>query len=214
MPRNYTRESERGNAKPNEMLRAVQHIKSTGDSIRKTVESFGINYKTLSRHIKKFSDKEIKGEDSFQTTTVGYTRNKRVFTDAQQIMIVEYLLKASDIYFGLSPNECRRLAYRFAEVNRIEIPKSWYDKQQAGSYWLTCFLKRHRQLSRRTPENTSLARASSFNKNNVNSFFQNLKLALNRHYFQPLDIWNMDETCVTTVHKPDRIIERRGTNIG
>ena len=52
-------------------------------------------------------------------------------------MIVEYLLKAADIYFGLSPKECRKLAYRFAKANHIEIPKSWYDKQQAGPDWLT-----------------------------------------------------------------------------
>ena len=121
------------------------------------------------------------------------------------------VLRVSDIYFGLSPKECRKLAYRFAKANRIEIPKSWYDKQQVGPDWLTSFLKRHRQLSLRTPESTSLAGASSFNKNNANSFFQNLKLVLNGHNFQPLDIWNMNETGVTTVRKPDKIIGRRGT---
>ena len=36
MPRNYTRKSERGIAKPDEMLTAVGHIQSTGESIRKT----------------------------------------------------------------------------------------------------------------------------------------------------------------------------------
>ena len=38
-----------------------------------------------------------------------------------------------------------------------------------------------------------------------------MKLVLNRHNFQPLAIWNMDETGVTTLRKPDRIIGRRGT---
>ena len=51
---NYTRKSERGNAKPGEMSSAVRNIKSTGELIRKTAESFGINYKTLSRYIKIF----------------------------------------------------------------------------------------------------------------------------------------------------------------
>ena len=139
MPRNYTRKSERGIAKPDEMLRAVRHIKSTGESIRKTAESsFGINYKTLSRYT-IFSDKEIERKDSFPTTSVRYTRNRNVFTNALEIMIVEYVLKTSDIYFGLSPKECRKLAYRFAEANCIEIPKSWYDKQQAGPDWLIYF---------------------------------------------------------------------------
>ena len=36
MPRNYRRKSERGIAKPDKMLRAVRHIKSTGESMRKT----------------------------------------------------------------------------------------------------------------------------------------------------------------------------------
>ena len=107
--------------------------------------------------------------------------------------------------------ECRKLAYMFTKSNTIEIPKSWYDKQQAGPDWLTSFLKRHHQLSLRTPESTSLASFNSFNKNNVNSFYQNLKLVLNRHNFQPLDIWNMDETSVIIVRKPDRIIGKRGT---
>ena len=66
MLRNYTKKSKRGIAKPDEMLRAVRHIKSTGESIQKTAESFGINHKTLSRYIKEFFDKEIKEKIHFQ----------------------------------------------------------------------------------------------------------------------------------------------------
>ena len=66
MPRNYRRKSERGIAKPDEMLRAVRHIKSTGESIRKTAESFGINYKTLSRYKKNFLTKKLTEKIHFQ----------------------------------------------------------------------------------------------------------------------------------------------------
>ena len=33
---------------------------------------------------------------------------------------------------------------------------------------------------------------------------------MQRHNFQPSDIWNMDETGVTTVHRPDRVVARQG----
>ena len=38
MPRNYRKKIQRGIAKPDEMLRVVRHIKSTGENIRKTAE--------------------------------------------------------------------------------------------------------------------------------------------------------------------------------
>ena len=59
------------------------------------------------------------------------------------MVIVEYLLKASDIYFELSPKKYQ---------------KSWYGKKQAGPDCLIIsFKKKHRQLSLRTLESTSLA---------------------------------------------------------
>ena len=35
----------------------------------------------------------------------------------------KYLLKALDIYFGLSPKECQKLAYRFAKANSMKYQK-------------------------------------------------------------------------------------------
>lgn len=41
-------------------------------------------------------------------------------------------------------------------------------------------------------------------------FFNNYTSVLNKHKIEAKDIWNVDESGITTVQKPDRIIARRG----
>jgi hypothetical protein len=92
----------------------------------------------------------------------------------------------------------------------VTIPAGWCDEQHASSGWLSSFLKRKNKLSIRTPQATSLGRATSFNKHNVEMFFANLGKVYDKHNFQCQDIYNVDETTVTTVQGTTRIIVRKG----
>ncbi|XP_045778799.1 uncharacterized protein LOC123876536 [Maniola jurtina] len=80
----------------------------------------------------------------------------------------------------------------------------------AGEVWLRSFMKRHPVLSLRLPQPTSIARATSFNRTNVKLFFQNYTAVVDKHKLQGKDIWNVDESGITTVQRPDRVIARRG----
>jgi len=52
------------------------------------------------------------------------------------------------------------------------------------------FIKRYNKLSIRKPETTNKAKATSFNKTNVELFYKNLKKVISRYHFKSQDIWN------------------------
>ena len=136
--------------------------------------------------------------------------NKLVFTTDEESELADYLLLASKHNHGLTTRGTRRLAYEYATQNKKEMPATWTSNQIAGVDWMYGFLKRHSHLSIRTPEATSLSRATSFNKTNVQQFYDNLETVIKRYEFQSSSIYNVDETGLTTVHKPPRVLAGKG----
>lgn len=120
------------------------------------------------------------------------------------------MLHSSDIYFGITARAARELAYQYAHELKIKFPDSWVEHERAGRYWLDRFMNAHPKLSFRKPEATSLARASAFNPVNVARFFDQYDQVTQYIEFTPNNIFNVDECGLTTVHKPDRVISRRG----
>ena len=134
---------------------------------------------------------------------------RQIFTDGEERDLAEYLVSASNVYFGLCPKEIRKLAFEYASANSKVVPDSWKEKKEAGADWLNGFLRRH-HLSLRVPEPTSYQRATGFNKANVSKFYDKLEELMDRYKFTPNDIWNLDETGMTTVQKPRKTIAPTG----
>lgn len=130
--------------------------------------------------------------------TAGYVKNRQIFIDDEENKLEVYLKTATDIYYGLTPYETRKFTFEYPKKNNKIMPESWHTKLMAGEDWLGNFLKRHPSLSIRSPQATSLFRATSFNKKNVSEFFVNLKTVYERFNLSPRDIWNVDETGLTT----------------
>lgn len=80
----------------------------------------------------------------------------------------------------------------------------------AGKDWCIGFMKRQGDLSIRRPEATSLARVTGFSKEAVNRFFDLLKQVMDKYKFSADKIFNCDETGISTVQKPRKIIAEKG----
>ena len=94
---------------------------------------------TLHRYIKKLK----LGKEA----TVGYKKVRLVFTEDKGKIMVDYILKCASIFFGLLPDEVRKLAYECAvKFDLPNIPPSWHINKMTGPDWLSGFLKRNPQL--------------------------------------------------------------------
>ena len=71
-------------------------------------------------------------------------------------------------------------------------------------------MDRHKDLSLRKPESTSLMRSIGFTKAKVDTFFENYIQVLEKSKFRPENIYNLDETGITTVLKPTKVVSEKG----
>ena len=85
----------------------------------------------------------------------------------------------------------RKLAYDYARQLACKYPEAW-DSNRID--WFQGFMKRHDNLlTLRKSENTSLSRATAFNKTNVMEFYDNYERALQSGEFTGDRIYNLDE---------------------
>lgn len=135
----------------------------------------------------------------------------RVFTKAEEILlVVSYLKQAARLHYGLNLLEVRILTYQFAKANNKKYPDNWDINKKAGKSWLRYFRRSYNELSLRKPEATSLARSTGFNKATVATFFENYKQVLEKANFPESRIWNCDETGISTVHMPSKVLAPKG----
>ncbi|XP_039763643.1 uncharacterized protein LOC120636292 [Pararge aegeria] len=201
--RNYKRKTERGTTSKEVYESAAAEVLQNKTSIRKASEMFNLCPMSLSRYVRKNKNNE--------SCSLGYVKPKLVFSQEAEHKLASYLIKSSEIYFGLLPTEVRKLAYQCAvKLDLKNIPSSWIQNNMAGPDWFKSFMHRNPQLSLRTPEATSLSRATSFNRTNVKDFFDKLQFLFQKYEFTVSRIWNVDETGVTTVQKPKKIVAARG----
>jgi len=201
MVRNYKKKKEVDDDLEVKIKTAIEEIKN-GKSVKRAAEDNNVKYTTLFYRVKKMkttdgnwiNDEVLKFQSKYTV--------KQVFTQTEELLPVEYIIKCSKINYGLTTKQIRKLAYDYATGCSIEIPPPWNTFLIAGIDWFTGFMTRHVDLAIRKPEKTSLSRATSFNNTNVMNFFDLYERVLQKYPMCGDRINNVDETGVATVLEP------------
>lgn len=208
MVRTYTKKTTRGIIPTEQFERAAKSVLQEHLSIRDAATRYEVNFMTLHRYMKRKSNL---GAENSNKSLVGYATARKIFNNAEEEELAEYTEHSAKIYYGLTTSDLRKFAFQYATANKISVPENWKVNEIASRDWLFGFLKRHRTLSVRTPEATSMGRATAFNRHNVSQFFNNLGEVYDKYKFELQEVYNMDETGLTTVQRPTKIIAKRGT---
>ena len=124
-------------------------------------------------------------------------------------ILVQHCLELESMMIGLTRHDLMDLAYQLAEKNQLDHSFNRENKS-ASKHWFYDFMKRHPELLLRQAEATSTARARGFNKRSVGEYFDKLEALIAKHSFDAAHIFNVDESGITTVQKPGKVIGRRG----
>lgn len=197
MVRNYEKRTQRNSWEPSAVQRAITEISEGKITLRGAAAEYGIPKSTLFDRMKA---------NNFSAPVSG---RKPVFSFDMEQKLKEYAIEMCDSFYGLTPISLRKLAFDFAEENKLCHP---FDKEKriAGPDWLYSFLKRNPDLSIRQPEATSLNRIKGFNREEVSIFFSHYRKILTDNNIPSSRIFNIDETGFSTVQRPCKIIARKG----
>lgn len=196
-------ENPRKKVDPGVMKAAVKCVLDDNVSIRAAAVEYEVDRKTLGRYVTKV-------KEGNETAFKADHNSSQIFSSEEENDLEKYLLTAARLNYGLTPKELRRFAYEYAVARGKPIGDNWKKNNQASYDWERGFMHRHPRLSLRNPQGKSLGRGTAFNPTSVGEFFQNLRSVYHTNKFGPESIYNLDETGVTNVQKPGKVIAPKG----
>ena len=196
MVRTYKRKSTRQSWDETSMRNAVEAVRKGDMGIKKASAAFNVPKTTLRRRARGRNKRAKEGNKDLGG-------RKPILSEEIEVDLVGYILKMEEMFFGLTMDDVRKLAYQIAERNKLlegsRDRPVYINRDSFGHDWLKGFLKRHPDIAPRTPEATSAARARGFNRTVVSKFFDVYEALVDKYQFPPQNIYNVDETGMTTV---------------
>lgn len=121
-----------GSTPPDVMLRVVRQVILNSKSIKSTTKDFNVNDCVLAHYCNVSTPGETESQATVPTPVFGYKAPQQL-----ELQLEKCLTRSADIYFGGSPTEVRKLAFKFAVAQNLKSLQGWADKDKASSCWFT-----------------------------------------------------------------------------
>lgn len=196
MPKIRLRQTNKANWTIDQLEKAIKLIEEQNFSIRKAAKTMNIPFASLHKRYKK---------NTIKAPRLG--RNT-VFTPEMEKELADIIKKMANLFYGCTPKQIKRAAFEYAEA--LNLKHSFNTSSRlAGRVWFEGFVARN-NISVRKPEATSINRVTAFNKTEVQRFFNLLEELMGKYKFLPKNIYNCDETGISTVQEPEKILAATG----
>lgn len=186
-----------------ELLEAVRLVTEEKMSIYRASKLSGIPWSTIKDFLKRNGD----DSNNRQVTKLG---RPFALTAELEMQLFNYIIKMQEIGFGLTVQMVRKIAYQLAEhAGRDHFFNT--EKESASQWWWTQYKNRF-NLTLRVPENLAAYRASMSNPEIIQDFFTKLETLMDSIGVKncPDRLWNCDETGLSYVVKPNRVVTSLG----
>ena len=204
MPKFKGRTTSCGEWSEENMKRAIQDVLDHKMSERAATERYKFSRTSLQHRVKAVKKE---GQQIILKPILGHFQ--QTFTPEYERQLCQHVIDIDNRLMPLTISEILRFAYDLAE--KIYIDHRFNkEKRMAGKDFFLAFKKRNPDLALRTPEATSLMRATGFNKPQVDRFYDLLLKLQEQFGFQASQVYNADKTRVSLVHKNDKVLSVKG----
>jgi len=146
------------------MKRAIQDVLDREMSERAAAKSYEVPRTSLQDRVKAVKQ----GQNVILKPLLG--RFQQIFTPEYERQLCQHVIDLDNRLMPLTRSEFLRLAYDLAEKSNIDHRFN-KEKRTAGKDFFLAFKERNPDLALRTPEATSLMRATGFSKPQVDRFY-------------------------------------------
>ena len=177
------------------MVNAVKSVQE-GKGLREASRLYNVPVETLRRQVTGAVD------------VVCRPGPPTVLTESEEQRLAIYIADMAEMGFGLMKENVLRLAFKIVDNSGRQHP----DDGLVGRAWFEGFKSRHSNLTIRPPQTLLYNQTTCANKETIEDFFAKLGGVLNL-LSKPMQIFNIDETGVSVVHKVGKVVAEVGRKV-